>query len=54
MKRQGRDKGFFISFGYTSGATKEIKRLLRDEENGLEIIPLTVEQIIEEELTIRI
>ncbi len=47
MKRQGREKGFFISFDFTSDAIREISRALREE--GLEIIPVTVSEILDEE-----
>jgi len=52
MKRQKRDKGFFISFDYTSDALKEITRALREE--GLEIIPITVHEILDEEVLFKI
>ena len=53
MRRQGRRKGFFISFGYTSGAMKEIDRI-HGEQDGLEIIPLTVEEIVAEQRLFRL
>jgi DNA modification methylase len=53
MRRQGRDKGFFISFGFTADAMKEIERVRR-RADGMEIIPLTVEQIIAAEKTFRL
>ena len=52
MQRQGRDKGFFISFGYTSDAEKEIARAMR--EVGLEIIPVTVKEILDEEVLLKL
>jgi hypothetical protein len=52
MRRQGREKGFFVAFGYTSDAEREIKRVLREE--AIEIIPLTVEQILSEEVNLRV
>lgn len=54
MKRQGRRKGFFISFGYTSDALTEIRRVHEDRRDGLEIIPLTVEEIITEQRLYRL
>jgi hypothetical protein len=53
MRRQGRDKGFFISFGFTSDAMREIERV-GEEVDGLEIIPLTVDEIVSEERRIRL
>lgn len=52
MRRQGRDKGFFVAFGYSSEAIKEIARVFRAGE--LEIIPITVEEILSEERLIRV
>ncbi len=52
MRRQGREKGFFVAFGYSSDALKEIDRVLRSGE--LEIIPITVEEILSEERLIRV
>jgi DNA modification methylase len=51
MKRQRREKGFFISFDFTSDAKKEITRALR--EDGLDIIPVTVQEILAEEVKLR-
>ncbi len=52
MQRQGRDKGFFVSFDYTSDALKEIKRASR--EMNLEIVPVTVAEILDEEIRYRL
>ncbi|MEI6499938.1 MAG: DNA methyltransferase [Armatimonadota bacterium] len=52
MQRQGREKGFFISFGFTSDAEREINRAAR--EVGLEIIPVTVKEILDEEVRHRL
>ena len=52
MKRQNRDKGFFISFDFTADARREIARALREE--GLEIVPVTVTEILDEEKTYKI
>lgn len=52
MQRQKRNKGFFVSFGFTSDAEKEIKRAAR--EMDLEIIPVTVQEILDEEVHYRV
>ncbi len=52
MRRQGREKGFFVAFGYSSDAEREIARVLREE--ALEIIPLTVDEILGDEKHLRI
>jgi hypothetical protein len=52
LQRQGRTKGFFISFDFTKDAHQEIKRAGR--EMGLEIIPVTVHEILDEEIHIRV
>lgn len=52
MKRQRRDKGFFISFGFTGDAKTEIRRAFREE--GLEIIPVTVQEILDEEVMYKV
>jgi hypothetical protein len=52
MQRQGREKGFFISFGFTSDADKEIKRVFREQD--IEIIPITVQEILDEEVRFRV
>ena len=52
MKRQRRDKGFFISFGFSKDALLEVKRAFREE--NLEIIPVTVKEILEEEVMYRV
>jgi len=48
MKRDRRDKGIFVGFDFSRDAMHEIRRAERDE--GLEIEPITVAQIIEQEL----
>jgi hypothetical protein len=45
--RDGRRKGYFISFDYSSDAIKEIKRL--DKEGEIEIIPITVKDLLRRE-----
>lgn len=52
MKRQRRDKGFFISFDFSHDALLEISQALR--EGDLEIIPITVREILEEEVHYRV
>jgi DNA modification methylase len=52
MQRQRREKGFFIAFGFTRDAQFEIKRALR--EHKLEIIPITVREILDEEVHFRV
>ncbi|HEY2154900.1 MAG TPA: hypothetical protein VGH33_04675 [Isosphaeraceae bacterium] len=53
MKRRSREKGFFISFGFTSDAEREIRRI-REAADGLEIIPVTVDEILAEEVRFRL
>jgi DNA modification methylase len=48
MKRDKRNKGIFVGFGFSRDAEVEIRRAARDE--GLEIEPITVAQIVEQEL----
>jgi len=52
MKRQRRDKGFFVAFDYSSDALREVARAAREE--SLEIIPITVQEILDEEVHYRI
>ena len=48
MARTDRKKGFFVSFDYTSDATREIDAFFR--KTGRLIIPLTVNEILNEHL----
>ncbi len=48
MRRAKCEKGFFISFDYTSDALREIDRFFREEHRI--IIPLTVREILDEEI----
>jgi len=48
MRRDKRDKGIFVGFSFSRDAEAEIRRAEREE--GLEIEPLTVAQIIEQQL----
>lgn len=47
IRRDGRKKGYFISFDFTADALKEIKRL--DKDGELEIIPITVKDLLRRE-----
>jgi len=48
MRRAKCEKGFFVSFDYTSDALREIDRFFREEHRI--IIPLTVREILDEEI----
>lgn len=48
MKRDKRNKGIFVGFDFSRDALSEIRRAERDE--GLGIEPITVAEIIEQEL----
>ena len=45
MRRQGRNRGFFVAFDFTLDAQEEIERILREE--NLHIVPITVREILE-------
>lgn len=47
IRRDGRRRGYFVSFDFTSDAIKEIKRL--DKEGEIEIIPITVKELLRKE-----
>jgi len=47
MRRDKRLRGYFIAFGFSSDAMKEIKRANR--EDGLDIVPITVKELLEHE-----
>lgn len=51
MKRDKRNKGIFVGFDFSRDALHEIRRAERDE--GLEIEPITVAQIVEQQLNKR-
>ncbi len=51
MIRSERMKGFFVSFDYTDDALKEIRRFR--QQTGREIIPLTVREILDDEIARR-
>ena len=48
MQREGRKKGFFVSFEYTGGALREIDGFFK--RTGCVIVPLTVREILDEEI----
>jgi len=48
MKRDGRNRGIFVGFDFSRDALKEIRRVEREE--GLEIEPITVNDILQKEL----
>ncbi len=47
IRRDGRRKGYFVSFDFTEDAIREIKRL--DKEGQIEIIPITVKELLKKE-----
>ncbi len=47
MRRDKRLKGYFVAFGFTADATKEIQRA--NTHDGLDIVPITVTEILEHE-----
>lgn len=49
IRRDGRKKGYFIAFDFSKDAISEIKRV--DKEGQIEIIPITVNQLIKMEAT---
>lgn len=52
MHRNDRTKGFFVSFDYTSDAKREVDAFFR--KSGKVIIPFTVRDILEEELSAKL
>jgi len=52
VRRDGRSKGYFVAFDFSSDALAEIKRL--DKEGDIEIIPITVKRLLELENTYRV
>ena len=48
MRRAKCEKGFFVSFDYTSDAMTEIARFFREEHRI--IVPLTVREILDEQI----
>jgi DNA methylase/restriction endonuclease len=47
VRRDGRSKGYFVAFDFSSDAITEIKRL--DKIRDIEIIPITVKQLLKME-----
>jgi hypothetical protein len=47
MRRDKRVKGYFIAFGFSTDATKEIKRA--NQHDGLDIVPIAVKELLEHE-----
>ena len=52
MMRENRTKGFFVSFDYTADAETEIRAFFK--RTGKAIVALTVKEIIEEEIAMRL
>lgn len=52
MMREDRTKGFFVSFDYTADAMAEVNSFFR--RTGKAIVALTVREIIEEEIAMRL
>jgi len=48
MIREQREKGFFVAFGYTDDALREIDAFFRKQKKV--IVALTVREILEEEI----
>jgi hypothetical protein len=48
MTRENRQKGFFVSFAFSSDALTEISRFFKS--SGKVIVPLTVKEILDEEI----
>ena len=49
MHRDKRTKGYFVAFGFSDGAIREIKRA--NQSDGLDIVPITVAEILSHEQT---
>ncbi len=52
MIREDRQKGFFVSFDYSSDAMAEIQSFFK--KNGKTIIALTVKDILEEQIAYKL
>jgi len=52
MIRENREKGFFVSFDFSSGAISEIQSFFKN--TGKSIIPLTVKDILEEQIAYKL
>jgi hypothetical protein len=51
MRREKRDTGFFVAFGYSSDAITEIRRFQREE--GKKIIAKTVQELLQEQVSLK-
>jgi hypothetical protein len=49
MMREARTRGYFVAFGYSSDALHEINSFFK--RTGREIVPLTVQQLLDEDFT---
>jgi DNA modification methylase len=47
MRRDKRLKGYFVAFGFSTDAMREIKRA--NQHDGLDIVPITVKELLEHE-----
>jgi hypothetical protein len=52
MMRENRQKGFFVSFDYTSDAMTEISRFFK--QSSKVIIPLTVQEILDDQIAAKL
>jgi hypothetical protein len=52
MMREDRTKGFFVSFGFSSDAMKEIDAFFRKSPRV--IVPFTVREILDEHLAAKL
>ena len=52
LMREERQKGFFVSFGYTSDAISEIGSFFKKQHRS--IIPFTVREILDEEIAMKL
>ena len=52
MTREDRTKGFFVSFDYSQDATSEIQAFFK--KSGKVIIPLTVKEILDEQVAYKL
>jgi DNA modification methylase len=50
MRRDKRVKGYFVAFGFSGGAIKEVQRA--NTQDGLDIVPVTVAEILRHELAV--
>lgn len=52
MMREDRPKGFFVAFGYTQDAEREIGEFFK--RTGKSIVALTVQDILEEQIAAKL